>query len=266
MNLIVIDKSYLKGSKAEEIKNLKDKYNLVIPSALIYESIKGTTQERSNLFKKFPEIENPYIVSDDIEKMIQYETKTKKPYTGKKLQEKDLSIHRQLIDPSFEFNESQNKTIVEKKIRIEEEAQLIIELAEGISIKFQDEIKKQNGKITTIPEEITSEDHIKNIYKEATKSPNCIIKNPIPVNKLNKYWVNFRFFQLYSILAWDIASRYPNVKEIKKSEKTLEKINHDILDCEILLTAMALKGSIAMKEKKWERYWEILKTKGDFIS
>ncbi len=110
---ILIDKSFLRGAKSDEISQLANSHKLLMTESLLYECTKEAPSERARLFRKFPDAENPYILIPSVGPLLRYEVENKIP-CGKPsdfANQKDYSIHKKLICDSYQLTEDQNNKL-----------------------------------------------------------------------------------------------------------------------------------------------------------
>lgn len=68
----------------------------------------------------------------------------------------------------------------------------------------------------------------------------------------------YRYYQVMLIFSFDTCNRYENFQTVIKSERTVEKIRHDINDMSYMVLAL-LEGGFAVKEEKLKSWWDLLK-------
>jgi hypothetical protein len=267
---LTLDKSFLQGCTSIDLAAQACSHRFVLPEALVYEVAKHPPEVRSKLFRKFPSGPEPYTVAHDISRMLRDEMASKRPYSHENIDRRDLSIHDDLASMNFELTSSMTAAIEKRRQDVEEDSQLVIKLAATFldlhPHAFQGSATTQAEAQSAIKLEIISETYVKKRYADAIWMRHSSADSPVLPSMLSAKWVNFRWFQVFGLLAWDVITRYRDLHVILSSPGALEKLKHDVLDSQALLTALAVGGDFAMQERKWRPIWELLNPEGAFVS
>jgi len=76
---IILDKSFLQGTKTSRIQELAAAHRLVVSDALFYELLTAPEPGRTRCFAKFPQTENPVDLVNHIGTMMRIEIDTHLP-------------------------------------------------------------------------------------------------------------------------------------------------------------------------------------------
>jgi hypothetical protein len=78
-----------------------------------------------------------------------------------------------------------------------------------------------------------------------------------PSNLLTEDWALYRYLQVQLLFGIDLYVRYQGNVPNEFSAGIFEKLEHDVLDAEVLMLG-CLEGAFATKEKKLKRWWRLL--------
>lgn len=262
---IVIDKCFLQGSKTDRIHELARSKRLLVSDALFYELLTDSEPSRSRIFAKFPPGLNPIDFVSHVGELMSYEINHQRA-SGKP------SAHR--IDVKFEFNRAlatggyelpiaAQSAIQEKSDEIRADVESSIDLARTIPKFFPDLLTGSQADQLSQRQEaealVASRDSFREFYA-SLESPDKERPFP-PVDLVDQNWAIYRWLQIHFLFALDLYVRYGGRLPDKPSAKTLEKLEHDVLDAQLLALG-CLEGSFATTEKKLVRWWRILLPEG----
>jgi hypothetical protein len=74
---------------------------------------------------------------------------------------------------------------------------------------------------------------------------------------IDESWALYRWLQVQLLFAVDVFARYQGVNLDIANPIIYEKMEHDVLDAQVLMLA-CLEGAFATREKKLKRWWSLL--------
>jgi len=77
--VVILDKSYLFGATAEEVRSLCTNYRVMATPGLIYELLKEREPDRSYCFRKFPKGPDPVALIDRLGSLLNAEVESRSP-------------------------------------------------------------------------------------------------------------------------------------------------------------------------------------------
>ena len=78
-----------------------------------------------------------------------------------------------------------------------------------------------------------------------------------PVKAIDHTWALYRWLQVQFLFGVDLYVRYHGRVPREPSPKVFKKVEHDVLDAQLLMLA-CLEGAFATQEKKLQRWWRLL--------
>jgi hypothetical protein len=100
VSCLVLDKSYLQGARAEEVRELCVQHTVFMPEVLICELLSTKESERMWSFSHLPHGVNPVELLPGISQLMGYEANYSKPCTP---------LYERRVKARFVFNESLRK-------------------------------------------------------------------------------------------------------------------------------------------------------------
>ena len=258
---IILDKSFLQGSKASRIHELATTHRLVVSDALFYELLTSSEPGRSRCFAKFPPVENPVDLVSHIGTLMRLEINAHAP-CGRP------SEHREQLVFNF------NPRLVNADYLLPEKARANVEKQ---TAELRSEVKafvEQVGTIRSfLPNLLTGTDAYQRAAnadaERALVEPRALIpfysqleppsgEKVWPTPELvSEEWAIYRWLQVKLLFALDVYVRYRGVVPQVLSRGTYEKMEHDVLDAQIFALG-CLEGAIATREKKQKRWWALV--------
>lgn len=138
-NGVVLDKNFLQGSTASEVRALAESHRLIMPGALFYELMTTSPEGRRKCFSKLPQTENPVILVEHIGVLLAYESTRHRPAgqpSGHRLQMRFRFNERLLLD-QYVLPDDAKQTIDEQTSETEQDIQRLIDLVEKTPNLFQ---------------------------------------------------------------------------------------------------------------------------------
>lgn len=264
---IVVDKSYLQGVSTSSVRKLAGTTRLLVSDALFYELLTTKLEARKRCFSKFPPENNPVDLVSHIGHLMRMEINTKKR-SGKPSQH--------LVNKDFDFRF--NSALVEDAYELPPEAVSVIE---GHTRKLQGDVRSYLERVSLIPtffpdllkgstecRKAATESAEKAIVARGSLLPFYSNLEPPPgetalppADLVDESWALYRWLQVQLLFTLDVFVRYKGEMPDLNNLSIFEKMEHDVLDAQILMLA-CLEGAFATREKKLVRWWSLLRPDG----
>ncbi len=264
---IVVDKSYLQGISTSLVRELAGTTRLLVSDALFYELLTTRLEARKRCFAKFPPENNPVDLVSHIGPLMRIEMNTQKR-SGKPSQ------HRENRDFDFRFNSA----LVEDNYELPPEAVIAIQEHTG---ELQNDVRSYIERVSLIPTFFpdvlvgSTEDRKAAAAdaEEAIAAPGSLLpfysnlepppgETALPPAELvDESWALYRWLQVQLLFALDVFVRHQGIKPDLGNPSIFEKMEHDVLDAQILMLA-CLEGAFATREKKLVHWWSLLCPEG----
>ncbi|BCK86524.1 hypothetical protein MIZ01_0286 [Sideroxyarcus emersonii] len=258
---IVLDKSFLQGAKRLRIHELAASHRLVVSDALFYELLTASEPDRSRCFAKFPPIDNPVDLVNHIGTLMRIEIDTHQP-AGKP------SSHRESL--RFQFNSRLQNTNYELPVEVQ---QMVDEQTNDLRLHVDQFVGRAATANSFFPNllvgnqaertkarddaerAIAEPGSLINLYSNLEPPPG---ERPLPPSSLvTEDWALYRWLQVQFLFGLDLYVRYQGNIPSKFSSAIYEKLEHDVLDAEVLMLG-CLEGAFATRENKLKRWWRLL--------
>lgn len=264
-NAIVLDKSFLQGTKATRLHELAASHRLLMSDALFYELL-SNPEDRANCFAKFPRMNNPVDLVMHVGGLLRIEIDTHKP-SGRP------SSH--IEDIRFQFN----KALLGKGYQLPEEARIVVEeQTEELRSDVASFIDRVQVMSTIFPDLLSGSDTQRvAARKEAERviasDTEAILKfyaqlelpaghPPLPpVSLVTPEWALFRWLQVQLLFGLDVYRRYNGKIPSKLTSNMYEKFEHDVLDAQCLVLGV-IEGSFATHELKLKEWYALIHPEG----
>lgn len=251
---IVLDKSFLYSSPKRRIEEISISYKILITDSLTYEVIKDNNNKRSRLFSKLVPIIGELAYIPIVGDLIRFEQKELLPCykPSRYIKSRDYSVINKLADENYHLSEKEQTAIENYKSTSTELHNLVLTIIKQTFQAYSNDEAEIEYK-SLLNGKIKDQKLINNIISRERQN-GALVPN---VEIFDENWVSYRYFQVYHLFALDIRSRYQKVDDIFNSEKTKEKILHDIHDMNYLVLAL-LEGGFATSENKLIKWWEAI--------
>jgi hypothetical protein len=270
MASIVIDKSFLQGTPAKQVHALASEHRLLMSDALLYELLTTKEKERRECFSKLPDGLNPVDFVSHIGTLMRMEIETQKPSGCPSSNKEDISFffNDRLKSGNYVYPDEVQAAIDEETVRLKNSIDSFIKKAGCIPSLFPDIMKESQTE-----KDAARLDAEKTIaspgallpFLEQLKSPSD--KEVLPsISSINEDWVIYRWLQVQLLFAIDLHMRYQGkirqfLDSSRSDSKVLEKLEHDVLDAEVLMLG-CLERAFATQEKKLKSWFGCLCPKG----
>jgi len=118
---IILDKSFLQGTKTSRIQELAAAHRLVVSDALFYELLTAPEPGRTRCFAKFPQTENPVDLVNHIGTMMRIEIDTHLP-SGRPSEHREnlrFQFNPNLVSPSYVLPDQAQVAVKEQTTQLQ---------------------------------------------------------------------------------------------------------------------------------------------------
>ena len=253
---IILDKSYLQGIPAGRFQELSEQYQWLMSDVLFYELISSDEPGRSGCFKKLPQKPNPILLVERVAALLKKEQTTHKPAGLPSENPAELNCRTWQFNPAlsnglYHLLNIDKATMREIKTELDWDISFLIETSNlapifpGISEQFiVDSVDKLSEFLSSLE------------LPDGTTMP--------AGKNLNESWTLFRWLQVQLLFSLDILHRYNDINLSALTDKSREKLEHDVLDMHYLILGV-LQSAFATKDKKLIRFYKLLCPNGLLI-
>jgi len=262
---VVLDKSFLQGSKAVTIYEMAKSHRLLMSDALFYELI-SDPKGRALCFAKFPKKENPVDLIGDPSGLLRREVQTHTP-CGKPSDHCE-NIHFQfnatLLRDDYQLPPDMAATVLEHTEELRSDVASYLDTVRLTPTFFPDILKGNDASRAIARQEaeraVAEEtDNLLSFYRLLNSPPGEPSLPPADI--VTRDWALFRWLQVKLLFALDVYCRYSGKLPEPLSTKVYERLEHDVLDAQYLILGL-LEGAFATREKKLQRWWRLLSPTG----
>ena len=254
---IILDKSYLQGIPAGRFQELSEQYQWLMPDILFYELISSDEPGRSGCFKKFPQKPNPIPLVKHVGALLEKEQTTHKPAGLPSENPDELNCLTWRFNPALS-NGSSHLLNIDKATMRKRKAELDRDISSLI---------KNSNLAPTIFPDINEQFIADSVDKLSGSLSSFELPDgaTMPAREnLNESWTLFRWFQVQLLFSLDILYRYNDINPSALTDKSREKLEHDVLDMHYLILGV-LQSAFATKDKKLIRFYKLLCPNGLLI-
>lgn len=267
---LVVDKSFLQGVSTAQIRSLCTTHRLVMTDVLFYELMTCQDSERIACFWRFPPEENPVILAKHVGAMLKHEIESHRPFglPSKNPEDIRFRFNPALTGNDYVLPDDAAAAIEEENSRTHKDVLSFIERVHTLRTMFPDLLKGSDtmrGEARTEAERVicTDPEPVLDFYS-SLEPPEGQPSLP-PATIVSPSWALFRWLQVQLLIGLDAFIRYGGLIPDQLSMKAYEKLEHDVLDAQYLITA-TLEGSFATRETKLKRFWQMLRPDGVLMS
>lgn len=258
---IILDKCFLQGSKAEHIHELAASHRLLVSDSLFYELLTAREPQRSRCFAKFPQIGNPVDLVDHIGTLMRIEIDTHRP-AGKPSSHRlqlEFQFNPRLVTPDYEPPAIAKQAIDQRFVELRADSKRLLERAMLMGSFFPDLLTAPKAELDKAKDEvellIARPGALLPFYSKLESPPG---ERSLPsADRVNEEWAIYRWLQVEFLFAFDLYVRYQGKVPPVLGSKAWEKLEHDVLDAQVLALG-CLEGAFATRESKLIRWWRLL--------
>lgn len=265
---VVLDKSFLQGAPAAAIQKLASSHRIVISWVLLYELLTCDTRGRRGCFSKLPKTENPVELVDHFGKLLKIEIDTHRP-AGKPSSHKEnirFIFNPNLLTDDYQMPWDTQEVINEQTDTLQFNIEKFITISQLIPESFPNLLSgtdKERADARHSAERIITDKAALLSFYAKMQSPDPNISFP-PHNLLDESWATYRWLQVHMLFRIDIFVRYAGNIPTQLTPNISNKIEHDLLDAEVLMLG-CLEGALATREKKLIHWWHLLCPDGELF-
>jgi len=266
---IVLDKSYLDGSPASDVKALCDDYAALMPEELFYELITASIGSQKRCFSKFPDRVNPVLLVPSIGTLLCAEMEHQVPCCPIEAcrLNVDFTFNRAFREGTYVPLDDALYNLEEWKSSVARDTKAFIQRwtilhhffpeLNGIEWKtFTEAIQLARQKVAT------DEDFVRAIYASFINE-NGPKDAPRP-ESISPEWAFFRWVQCQVIASLRLFGRYQGKVPESQGQLFIERMEHSMLDSYYLIYA-TLVGRIATFDEEIRQDFAILSPNGNLL-
>jgi hypothetical protein len=265
---VIIDKCFLQGAPASHVAALEKSHRLLMSDGLFYELLTGSEPGRSRCFAKLPVKDNPVEFVNHIGTLMRKEIDTHQP-AGMPSQNKEnirFQFHPKLRTGNYEMPPEAQEEVDRMFAELSDDVIAFIERAKNTTDFFPDLFEGSQSE----------RDLARANAENAIVEPGSLLafysqlqaplgEKPLPPAAIvDESWAIYRWLQVQFLFALDVCVRYQGAVPETLTSKTFEKLEHDVLDAQVLMLA-CLEGGFATREKKLQRWWRLLRPDGQLF-
>lgn len=262
---IVLDKSFLQGSKKARIHDLAQTHRLIVSDALFYELLTASEPARSRCFAKFPPVANPVDLVNHIGTLMRLEIETHCP-SGKPSTHREhlrFQFNPRLLSPGYKLPEEARLALEEETAGLRSDVQSFIGRVPVIASLFPNLLvgshTQQVRERENAERAIAEPGALIPFYSNLEPPPGQ--KKLPPATIVTEEWALYRWIQVQLLFALDLYVRYRGTVPENLSTAMYEKLEHDVLDAQVMMLG-CLEGAFATREKKLVRWWNLICSSG----
>jgi hypothetical protein len=262
---VLLDKSYLQGASTQAMRRLAQDHQLLMSDALFYELISNPAS-RSRCFAKFAPGENPCELTMHVGGHLKQEIETSQPSGRPSLNLEPIrfEFNSRLLSADYALPAEAVEALREQHAELQTDIQSLIERSRTMPAIFPNVFsgsdQNRRSALAEAEREITTDATAVVEFYSQLRSPSRQLSLPDP-RLLSPDWALYRWVQVKLLFALDLAMRYGSQIRQPMSKRTMEKLEHDVLDSEYMLLGV-LEGAFATEEKKLKRWFKALSPYG----
>lgn len=255
---IIIDKCFLRGASGARVRQLASESRLLMSDALFYELMTTEEPVRSQCFRKLPPGPNPVDLVSHVGTMLRYELdhhqKSGRPSEHRENRGFIFEFNEGLIAGDYDLPGCAQEIVKEHTDELRSDVESYLDRAKVITSFFPD-LKATPDSRDEAESTIAQPGSLRMFYQTLESPPG---ERPLPpLSILTDEWAIYRFFQVQMMFAVDLYVRYNGVVPDTFSTSVYEKLEHDVLDAQLMILGI-LQGAFATKENKLKRWWSLL--------
>lgn len=264
---IVLDKNFLQGKSAREIRELADSHQLLMTDNLFYELLSTDKPKvRAACFAKLGDGENPVLLIGHTGMHLRYEMAHGMPSSKPSSLALDIryKFHPGLSTLEYELPSGSAEAVEEEtddlKLRVERYVELI-RTAPVLAPSMDQPGSMARLAVREKVEQEIAEDHdVVLQFLMNLVLPHLDSTALSSADGIDSKWALFREIQVRLLFAVDAYARYGgNLTPL--TAKRYREFEHDVLDQDYL-TLGVLEGAFATREKKLQRFYKLLCPEG----
>lgn len=262
MQEIIVDKSFLDGSKTSSIEELCRAHHVLMTEELFFELITTDHEKQRRAFWKLPDTANPVSLIPNVGTLLRFESENVRPSTPL-LQhriEESFQFNSGLRDGTFVFQGTYNDELASLRKDTKERTQRFIERCFTIG-KFFPELR--GIKISDIAEArgsmATDMNRVREVYRLLTENHgNERLPDP---TLIGPGWAWFHWVQVQMVAALRIFARHQGKRPSPIGPQFWDSAEHTMLDSYYVLFG-TLCGALASRDREIRDDFKLLRPDG----
>lgn len=259
---VVLDKSYLQGAPAQEVRDLASRKHLLMPAALFYELMTTSLEQRRNCFRKLPPGNNPVVLVEHIGVLLAHEVAVGSPAgrPSAHCMQFSFQFNQGLVTDDYQLPAEALAVLSEEAQEIEGDIERLIDYSETMSQLFPDVLRGKAAVVREARERafstIADIAWIKAFYEDVRADASGL--HPCPeIKSMHFSWAHIRWLQVNLIFALDLHIRHAGRLRRDLTPALRVRLEHDVHDAQLLACGV-LEGALATREKKLTRWHDLL--------
>lgn len=266
---ILLDKDFLQGSKADDIRRLAGSHQLLMSDVLFYELISSTEPGRSRCFAKLPKTLNPVTLVEHVGGLLKSEIVTRRACGKPSDHSLDIrfSFNADLASPGYRLPDYAAETVREQTEELRAYVASFLDRVRLIPRLIPNLLSGSDAKrkLSRESAEVFIATEIDEILKFYGRLEAPVGELPFPPAEIvTEGWALFRWQQVQLLFALDAYCRFNGSVPDVLFGKAYEKVEHDVLDAQYLILG-TLEGAFATREKKLQRWFSLLCPTGRLV-
>ena len=259
---VVLDKSYLEGASGQEIRELASCKKLLMPSALFYELMTTSPEQRRKCFRKLPPGDNPVTLVEHIGILLTHEVATGSPagLPSDHCIKFPFQFNTKLLNDDYQLPPDALDAVNEQTQEVEEDIERLINFSETMGQLFPDGLLGRSNLVeqarrtafSTIADAVWIHAFYDHVRANASEVHPCPEIKGAPMS-----WAHIRWLQVNLIFALDLHIRHGGRLRRNLTPDLRLRLEHDVHDAQLLVFGV-LQGALATREKKLTRWHALL--------
>lgn len=268
LNSVILDKCYLQGASRGEIESLLMRRRLVMSGALFFELMDASVSQRVSCFGKFPSVDNPVALIDNIGVLMRLEL-AQLSACGRPSEnaiEIRFRFNPELLNSTYQIPIEAIETMQSEREDLESDKFRLIDLSGTVASLFPGLLEGTDAQRlqcrNNAENDIADLTWIVGYYGQLrSPDPNA----PFPdADLVGPDWAHLRWLQVQLLFSMDLFIRYKGSLQNTLTDRVLVRIEHDVHDAQVLALGI-LEGALATREKKLMRWFKLLLPDGELI-
>lgn len=246
MTEVVLDKSYLDGAGTAEVRDLCDRYTVVMPQEIFFEMLTTSPKSQQRCFAKLPDRDSPVVLLPPAGLLLDFERRHHEacvPLSRHRVDRSSYAFNRRLRDGTLVPGTEDSAHIAAWESQVDSDTKAFMDLC----LRISDIFPEFNGlretdlraAVETARQKIsTNLDFVRRIYG-AGAPPDA----PRP-ERIGPRWASLRVYQCRILSALRLFARYEGVIPQQASAGFWTRAEHSMLDVYCLIPG-CLAGAIA---------------------
>ncbi len=244
---IVLDKSYLDGARTAEVRDLCDRYTVLMPQELFFEMLTTLPESQQRCFAKLPDRDSPVALIPPAGVLLDFEREHHEacvPLSRHRVDGHPYAFNSRLRDGTHVPGTQESAHLAAWKSQVDADTRTFMDLCLRISDVFPELNGLREADLRAAVETArqtlaTNLDFVRAIYG-AGAPPDAPHGD-----RIGPRWASFRVYQCRMLSALRMFARYEGVIPEQASSGFWTRAEHSMLDVNGLILLGCLAGGIA---------------------